>query len=72
MITRAQVRGARSMLGWTAERLAKAAHVHRRIIRKVELGQVDPQKETARRIMQALQSAGVEFPEGGVRLARQE
>ena len=37
----------------------------RRTIRKLELGRADPQKETTRRIIDALQSAGVEFTEGG-------
>jgi DNA-binding XRE family transcriptional regulator len=60
-ITPAQIRGARAMLAMSADRLAKLARVHRRTIRAVERGDVEPQRGTAERIAKALESAGIEF-----------
>jgi predicted transcriptional regulator len=72
MLTMAQLRGARAMLGWTSGDLARRSQIHRRTIRKLEKGEVNPQAGTIRRIVAALASGGVEFTDGGVRLARRE
>lgn len=60
-VSRAQLRGARAMLGLSADRLAEKAKVHRRTIRAIERGDVEPQRGTAERIARALESLGVEF-----------
>ena len=72
MISRAQLRGARAMLGWTSDDLARRSKIHRRTIRKIEKGEADPQRLTLARIVAALVAGGVEFQDGGVRLARRE
>jgi len=68
MITRAQLRGARAMLGWTSADLAQRSKIHRRTIRKIEKGEADPQRQTVARIVAALVAGGVEFRDGGVRI----
>lgn len=66
MLTRAQLRGGRAMLDWSATELARRSGVHRHIIRKIERGLTDPQRKTAKAIVGALSNAGVEFVENGV------
>ena len=68
MITRAQLRGARAMLGWTSADLAQRSKIHRRTIRKIEKVEADPQRQTVARIVAALVAGGVEFRDGGVRI----
>lgn len=68
MITRAQLRGARAMLGWTSDELARRSKIHRRTIRKLEKGEAMPQRKTLKAVIAALQAGGVEFPNEGVRL----
>jgi predicted transcriptional regulator len=68
-INPAQLRGARAMLEWSSETLAQRARVHRRTIRKLERGEVIPQRATIERIVAAIKSGGLDFIEdGGVRL----
>ena len=67
MISTAQLRGARPMLGWTSGELAKRSHIHRRTTRKLEKGEAKPQRETLARIVAALTAGGVELYDGGVR-----
>jgi transcriptional regulator with XRE-family HTH domain len=69
MTTAAQLRGARAMLGWTSIDLARRSRIHRRTIRKIERGEVRPQRKTLAAIVDALSVGGVEFIGGGVRLA---
>jgi len=64
-VTSAQLRGARAMLGWTRQRLAVAAQVHRQSIGDIEMGRVQPQRGTMQRLVVALESGGVVFAEGG-------
>jgi len=45
MISTAQLRGARAMLGWTSGELAMRCHIHRWTIRKLEKGEARPQRE---------------------------
>jgi transcriptional regulator with XRE-family HTH domain len=66
----AQLRGARAMLQWTSADLARRSRIHRRTIRKLEMGETRPQHKTLARIVSALAAGGVEFVDGGVRLAR--
>ena len=67
-VTPAQLRGARAMLNWSSDALARRARVHRRTIRKLERGEASPQSATIARIVAAIESGGIEFIEtGGVR-----
>ena len=68
MISTAQLRGARAMLGWTSRELARRSRIHRRTIRKIERGEAQPQRKTVAAIVGALAAGGVEFFAGGVRL----
>lgn len=76
LVSSAQCRAARALLGWTQETLANRAGVARKTIAHFEVGRRDLLSRTRRDIMETLQRAGVEFvwsePLGGegVRLAR--
>ena len=70
MISTAQLRGARAMLGWTSAELARHCQIHRRTIRKLEKGEARPQRKTLAHIVAALTAGGIEFRDGGVRLIR--
>ena len=48
--SRAQLRGARAMLGWTAEVLAEKAGIHFRTTLKIERGEVDPATQSLERV----------------------
>jgi transcriptional regulator with XRE-family HTH domain len=68
MIEPAQIRAARSLLGWSQERLSKAAGVAKNEIWKIEREKVTPRPETIGKVQKALEIAGVEFlPQSGVR-----
>jgi transcriptional regulator with XRE-family HTH domain len=63
MLTAAQIRAARALLGWNGAQLAAAAEVSLQTIRRME-GDVGPGRSTAANIAavrRALESAGVEF-----------
>ena len=75
MLLVAQIRAARSLIGWTAQDLAKASKVGITTIRKIEVqkGVAKAQERTIEDIRRAFESAGIEFigtPEDnpGVRL----
>lgn len=70
MITPAQIRAARALLGWHQTDLAAAAGVSFNVVSRVERELVDPRASTLRAIQTALENAGVEFIEDGVKLAR--
>jgi transcriptional regulator with XRE-family HTH domain len=73
MITISQLRAARGLLGWTQERLGKAAGLSADGVSAIETERVIPRPETMARLVAALESAGVEFSNGdapGVRLRR--
>src|SRR5262249_447606 len=71
MITPAQLGGARAMLRWPAARLAEVSRVHFRTVLKIERGEVSPQRETQRRLIAALQAAGIVFgADGSIKLTR--
>ncbi|MFY9657098.1 MAG: helix-turn-helix transcriptional regulator [Methylocystis sp.] len=66
VVSIAQLRAARAMLGWTRRRLAAAARVHRQSIGDIEAGRVEPQRGTEQRLVAALKKAGVVFAENGM------
>jgi DNA-binding XRE family transcriptional regulator len=65
MITTAQIRGARAMLGMTQAELAKRAGISTTAVNNIETGGADPKVSTLRAIRAALESAGVEFTNNG-------
>ncbi len=66
MITRAQIRAARALIGWKQTDLAKAASVSEMSIKNIERGDTDPRVSTLQAIQTALEAAGVIFvPENG-------
>jgi transcriptional regulator with XRE-family HTH domain len=73
MITGEKVKAARELLGWSLPRLASRAAVSDATIRKLESGRHRPADNIIVSIQHALESAGVEFTNGGeqgVRLRR--
>lgn len=67
MITPAQIRAARALLGWHQSDLAKAAGVSLNTLNNLERDAVDARSSTVNAIQRALEQAGIEFIEGGVR-----
>ena len=75
MITASQCRGARGLLNWTQDDLAKAAKVGIVTVRQFEAGNAEPRNATLVVVTSAFEAAGIEFiPENGggagVRLRR--
>ena len=71
MITGAQIRAARKLLGWPRDRLCPRAGLSVTILRKIEDGLRTPTSEQRLGIQSALEAAGVEFTNGdepGVKL----
>ncbi len=62
-ISAAQCKGARAMLGWSQDDLAKAAKVAKQTLADFERGARSPYERTLADILRALESAGVEFIE---------
>jgi transcriptional regulator with XRE-family HTH domain len=70
-----QIKAARSLLDWPQERLAEASGISIPTVRRLEAadGDLGGRKDTAEKIVAALEAAGVEFTNGeqpGVRLKR--
>jgi len=63
MITGEQVRAARKLLGWSQEDLAGHAGMSDYTVGTFERG-LRPSENTVTVLQRALESAGVEFPEG--------
>jgi ribosome-binding protein aMBF1 (putative translation factor) len=61
MITGAQIRCARELLGWSRDRLGPLAGITATYLRLVELGERDPSADEVERLRKALEAAGVEF-----------
>ena len=61
VISAAQCRGSRAMLGWSRQQLAQAADVAERTLMDFERGARRPYKRTLADIKRALEAAGVEF-----------
>ena len=66
MITHAQIRAARALIGWKQTDLAKAASVSEMSVKNIERGDTDPRVSTLQAIQTALEQAGVRFVEDGV------
>jgi predicted transcriptional regulator len=61
MMTPAQLRAARALLGWSREELAKKAGVSDESIKGLELRGSDPRLGTVNKWRRALEAAGVQF-----------
>ncbi|RVD57441.1 XRE family transcriptional regulator [Mesorhizobium sp. M2D.F.Ca.ET.185.01.1.1] len=62
MITRQQIRTARTMLGWTQNELARGAGISGMAVRNIESGATaDPRPSTVAALRQALEAGGAEF-----------
>ncbi|MGB6540202.1 MAG: helix-turn-helix transcriptional regulator [Xanthobacteraceae bacterium] len=77
MLTSAQCRAARGLLGWSQQALAKRARVGIVTVHQLEAGLSQPRNATLEVIRQAFEAAGVEFIDEngggpGVRLHRRE
>ena len=64
MIAGEQVKVARKLLGWTQEKLASAARVSKTSVLVCEGGELHQSDWVIDAIQDALETAGVEFPEG--------
>lgn len=64
-----QCRGARAMLGWSQDELARAANIARQTVADFERGARIPIANNLASMVAALQGAGIEFlAENGIRL----
>jgi transcriptional regulator with XRE-family HTH domain len=75
MITSAQCRAARGLVGWSQQELAKNAGVGTVAIHQLESGTSQPRRATLDVVRRALEAAGVEFIDengggAGVRLRK--
>jgi predicted transcriptional regulator len=61
MITSAQCRAARGLVGWSQQELAKNAGVGTVAIHQLESGTSQPRRATLDVVKRALEAAGVEF-----------
>lgn len=61
MITSAQCRAARALIGWTQQDLALAAGIGKVTVRQFEIGNAEPRQATLTVMKMALEAAGVEF-----------
>jgi transcriptional regulator with XRE-family HTH domain len=71
VISAAQIRAARGLLGWTQAKLAAESGLSEISIQNIEKGATDPRASTLTAIERAFERAGVEFTNGarpGVRL----
>lgn len=66
MITPAQIRAARALIGWKQADLARAASVSEISIKNIERGATDPRSSTLSAIEAAFNAAGVLFLDPGV------
>ena len=65
MITAAQIRAGRALLGWKQTELAKAAGISEISIKNIERGSTDPRSSTLNAIQAAFEKAGVVMLEPG-------
>jgi ribosome-binding protein aMBF1 (putative translation factor) len=61
MITPAQLRAARALVGWSRETLAEKSGVGAPTIRDFEVNSSDPKQGTVHKWRRALEAAGIEF-----------
>jgi transcriptional regulator with XRE-family HTH domain len=75
VISAAQIRAARALVGWTQAKLAAESGLSEISIQNIEKGTTDPRASTLAAIERALRTACVEFTNGdhpGVRLLRRQ
>ncbi|MFA7276449.1 MAG: hypothetical protein WC043_06580 [Pseudobdellovibrionaceae bacterium] len=65
-----QIRAARSLLDWTQDDLATRTGLSKFSIANLEGSKTAPQRSTTEKVISALELAGIEFIEDGVRLKR--
>ena len=65
MLTPAQLRAARALVGWSREDLAKRSGVGAPTIKDFELNGSDPRQGTVHKWQRALETAGVRFIDDG-------
>ena len=65
MITPAQIRAARALLGWKQTDLAAKSHVSEISIKNIERGATDPRTSTLSALQAAFDKAGVVFLDPG-------
>ena len=65
VITGAQIRAARALIGWKQTDLAKASGVAEISIKNIERGVTDPRASTLAAIQRAFEGAGVVFLDPG-------
>jgi ribosome-binding protein aMBF1 (putative translation factor) len=61
MLTAAQLRAARAIVGWSREDLAKKSGISPQAIREFELRRSDSKQGTVQKWQRALEAAGVKF-----------
>lgn len=66
MITAAQIRAARALIGWKQTDLAAASGVSEMSVKNIERGVTDPRASTLQALQSALEQAGVDFVPRGV------
>ena len=73
MITPAQIRAARAMLGWTQSNLSRESGISEITVKNIERGATDPRVSTMQAIQDAFARADLEFldpgqssPDGGM------
>jgi transcriptional regulator with XRE-family HTH domain len=65
VVSAAQIRAARALVGWTQAQLAEKADLSEISIQQIEKGLTDPRATTLAAIERAFEAAGVEFTNGG-------
>lgn len=69
ILTPAQIKAARALLGWKQTDLAEKSGVSLPSIKNIERGATDPRVSTMAALRKALEAAGVEFLGHGVTLS---
>lgn len=65
LVTPAQMRAARALIGWSREELARRAELSPMTVKAFEAQGVDAKTSTVLKMVKALSSAGVEFTSSG-------
>lgn len=66
LLTPAQIRAARALIGWKQTDLASASGVSEMSVKNIERGVTDPRASTLQAMQDALEKAGVVFLDSGV------
>jgi transcriptional regulator with XRE-family HTH domain len=67
VLTPAQLRAARALLGWSREDLAEKSGVGANTTKDFEINDSNPKLRTVQKWMRALETAGVQFIDDGAR-----